>query len=205
MAARLKLEVFDDLPPRSEAPPPGNTSPLPPAFDLAEEKLQSYEQGYKAGWDDATTAHAEEQARISSDFARNLQELSFTYHEAKAQVLAALEPLLTEMVEKVLPKLATESLVEMVVEEVQGVAHTVADAQVELVISPENRAAMERLLEGEQSLPVKLIEEPSLPPGQVFLRFEEIEKQIDLEAVLTRCQEAVDGFFNQTNQEAANG
>jgi len=205
MAARLELEVFDDVPPRNEALPTENASPLPAAFDLAEEKLKSYEQGYKAGWDDATTAHAEEQARISSDFARNLQELSFTYHEARGQVLASLEPLLTEMVEKVLPKLATESLVEMVVEEVQGVAQRVADAQVELVISPENRPAMERLLEGEQSLPVKLIEEPSLPPGQVFLRFEDIEKQIDLEAVLTRCQEAVDGFFNQTHQEAANG
>ncbi len=191
MAARLKLEVFDEY-----DSSPANASALPQGIDLAEEKLQSYEQGYKAGWDDATTAHTKEQTRISADFARNLQDLSFTYHEAKAQVLGALEPLLTEMVEKVLPKLATENLVEMVVEEVQQVARTVAEAKVELVISPENRPAMERLLDGEQSLPVTLVEEPTIPAGQVFLRFEEMEKQIDLEAVLNRCKEAVDGFFN---------
>ncbi len=198
MTIPFNLEVFDDVVTRP-------ATPLQLNAISEEEKLQAYEQGYKAGWDDAAAAQAEDQTRISADFARNLQELSFTYHEAKGKVLNALEPLLSEMVSKVLPKLATENLVEMVVEEVQEIARNAANASVELVISPENRPALERLLEGQESLPITIVEEPSLGAGQVYLRFEDLEKKIDLEAVLTRCQQAIDGFFNQPEEDVAYG
>ena len=198
MSAPFQLEVFDSRVVTSAAR-------VQPSENFQEEKLQAYEQGYKAGWDDAATAQAEDQSHVAADFARNLQELSFTFHEAKGQVLRTLEPLLTEMVTKVLPKLATENLVEMVVEEVHAVAQAAAESSVELVIAPENRSALERLLEGETTLPITIVEEPSLGAGQVYLRFEDIEKQIDLEGLLTRCKQVVDGFFSQNKEEVSYG
>ena len=104
------------------------------------EKVASYEQGYQAGWDDATQAQAEDQTRIGAEFARNLQELSFTFHEARAHVMQAMEPLLTELVDTVLPSLVSETLGQRILEELQPLIEDGADSPVELVVSPASRA-----------------------------------------------------------------
>jgi hypothetical protein len=53
---------------------------------VEEAKVASFEQGYKAGWDDAVAAQSEDQTRIRADLARNLQSLSFTYQEARSHM-----------------------------------------------------------------------------------------------------------------------
>ena len=170
-----------------------------------EHRLEAYEQGYKAGWDDATAAQVEEQSRVAADFARNLQELSFTYHEARSQILNALKPLFTEMVSKVLPRLAQETLPQSIVEEVLSAASDRISAEFEIVISPANRPALERLLEGQTALDVNIVEEPTMAEGLAYIRFNETEKQIDLTSVLAGFSQLVEGFFTQQQKVAING
>ena len=170
-----------------------------------EHRLEAYEQGYKAGWDDAAAAQAEEQSRVSADFARNLQELSFTYHEARNQILNSLKPLFTEMVSKVLPKLVQETLPQSIVDEVLSAAAGQTEAEIEIVISPANRLALEQLLEGQTTLDVNIIEEPTMAEGLAYLRFSDSEKQIDLTSVLTGFSQLVEGFFAQQEKVAING
>jgi len=170
-----------------------------------EHRLEAYEQGYKAGWDDATAAQVEEQSRVAADFARNLQELSFTYHEARSQILNSLKPLFTEMVSKVLPRLAQETLPQSIVDEVLSAASDRTSAEFEIVISPANRPALERLLEGQTALDVNIVEEPTMAEGLAYIRFNETEKQIDLTSVLAGFSQLVEGFFTQQQKVAING
>ncbi|PHR00028.1 MAG: flagellar biosynthesis protein [Marinosulfonomonas sp.] len=172
---------------------------------LEEHRLEAFEQGYKAGWDDAAAAQSEEQSRVATDFARNLQELSFTYHQARGKILGSLEPLLKEMVSKVLPKLASDNLSQIIVDEVLAVSQTQTEAGIQIVISPSNRPALERLLEMQDSLDVTIIDEPSMAEGQAYLRFAQTENQIDLESVLSGFSQSVDGFFEQQEKVAING
>lgn len=173
---------------------------------LEEHRLEAFEQGYKAGWDDAAAAQSEDQARVAADFARNLQELSFTYHQARGQILGSLEPLLMEMVSKVLPKLASDSLPQTIVDEVLSIAQTQTDAGVQIVISPSNRPALEQLIEETQdTLNITIIEEPSMADGLAYLRFAETEKQIDLDSILTSFSQSVEGYFEQQEKVAVNG
>lgn len=172
---------------------------------LEEHRLEAFEQGYKAGWDDAAAAQSEEQSRVAADFARNLQELSFTYHQARGQILGSLEPLLKEMVSKVLPKLASDSLSQIIVDEVLAVSQTQTEAGIQIVISPSNRSALERLLETQDSLDITIIDEPSMAEGLAYLRFAQTENQIDLESVLSGFSQSVDGFFEQQEKVAING
>ena len=175
-----------------------------PETSFEEHRLEAYEQGYKAGWDDAVTAQAEDNTRISADFARNLQELSFTYHEAKGQVLGSLEPLLKEMVTKVLPKVAEKTLAHSIVSEVLEIAKSHADISIEIVTSPLNRPALEALLEGQSSLEISIVDEASMAHGLAYIRFGNTEKQIDFESVLSRYLSLVDGFFEQQKKVAGN-
>lgn len=170
-----------------------------------EHRLEAFEQGYKAGWDDAAAAQSADQARVAADFARNLQELSFTYHEARSQILGSLEPLLKEMVSKILPKLARETLSQTIVDEVISVAEVQTKAGIQVVISPANSAALEQLIETQENLDITIIEEPSMADGLAYLRFADTEKQVDLDSVLSSFAQSVEGYFEQQEKVAANG
>jgi len=172
---------------------------------LEEHRLEAFEQGYKAGWDDAAAAQSDDQGRIAADFARNLQELSFTYHQARGQILSSLEPLLKEMVSKVLPKLAYENLSQTIIDEVLSVAQTQTEAGIQIVISPSNRSALEQLVEAHDGLNITIIEEPSMADGLAYLRFADTEKHVDLDSVLARFSQFVDGYFEQQEKVTING
>lgn len=199
-AVRLKLEVFDSGYTRT-SPDEEQVS----AAALDEARTSSYETGYSAGWEDAVNAQATGQSRVAEEVARNLQALSFTYHESRSHVLRRLEPLLKDMVAKVLPEMARESLGHFVLEALRPVAAQMTDMPVILSLNPASRAAVEAHLAAETSLPVRIIEEPSLSEGQVFLRFDDQEKQIDLDGVILAIAGAVDSFFHFEQQEKAHG
>ncbi|WP_322867069.1 hypothetical protein U5922_013320 [Aquicoccus sp. G2-2] len=166
---------------------------------IEDEKLAAFECGYKAGWDDAAKAQSDDRQRVTSDFAGNLQELSFTYHEAFGQMTRAMKPLLTQMVETLLPDVARKSLAPRIAEELGKLAGEAGQVPVEIVAAPENAALLHTLIDAEQTLPLLLIEEPTLGEGQVFLRFGEAEQQIDYAGVLKGMTTAVEAFFDELN------
>jgi flagellar biosynthesis/type III secretory pathway protein FliH len=187
MPQPLRLEEFE--------------SPLEPAdaadagqLALEEVRLEAFESGYRAGWDDAMTAQAEEQGRLRADLARNLQALSFTYFEARAHVIRALAPLLREMAGRVMPAIARETLPALVAEALEGHAETAAARPMTLVVNPANRAAVEKAVT-DSPLPLTLIDEPSLGDGQVYLRFDETEERIDIDAALAAIASAVSDYL----------
>lgn len=195
----LKLEVFET------AERPASATVVMQGSDLEEAQLASYEQGYKAGWDDATGAIAGDQDQMRAEIARNLQTLSFTFHEARAHVLRALAPLLEEVTSRLLPEIAREALAGLVLDTLMPLAERMADAPVVIVLSPEARPAVEQLLEQTAGLPFTLKEEPSLGEGQVYLRLGETETLIDLDRATDEIATAVRGFFDLTLQERKHG
>jgi flagellar biosynthesis/type III secretory pathway protein FliH len=187
----LRLEVFE------VASEPARTTVVTDLSAMEEARLAAYEQGYTAGWDDAVAAQADNQALLGAEIAKNLQELSFTYQEARTHVLRAIEPLLAQMSERVLPDMARAALAPMIVETLRPLADALADT---LVINPAARPAVEAVLERAGSLPVTIETEPTLGEGQAHLRFGQAETRIDLDRAVTDIAAAVRGFFelNQT-------
>ena len=196
----LKLEVFDTEEKRSKV----QTIVLD-RVALEDEKLASYESGYKAGWEDAVNAQTEDQSRMRADLARNIQTLGFTYHEARTHILKAIEPLMLEIVGRLLPEIARETLAPFVLETLMPLAEGMADAPVTLVINAAARAPIEALLEQATGLPVTLIEEPSLAEGQVYIKLGSVEVQVDLDQATTDIANAVRDFFDLPGKDRPNG
>ena len=196
----LKLEVFE-----TETPGPGAKTVVLDSMLLEETKLASYDAGYSAGWEDAASAQSADQTRVRADLARNLQSLSFTFHEARTHVLRALEPLLAEMVGRFLPDLARETLAPLVLDVLMPLAEKMADAPVTLVLNPVARPAVEALLDQATGMPLTLVEEPSLSEGQVYLKLGETETQINLDRATAEITAAVRGFFELPEKESKNG
>lgn len=196
MARLLELESFEGTARASRAA-------VMDDGEVAEQKLQSYEKGYAAGWDDALLAQAADIARLRADLGRNLTEMTLSFQEARSHVLASLEPLLGEMVAKVLPMIARQSLAHFVLEQLTPVAEQLAGTGVEVRTAPQNVETIERLLAGEGALPVRVVADETLGEGQVFLRTGAHETVIDLDEVVTAIGSAVSAFFDIRRSEDA--
>lgn len=197
-----KLEVFE-----ADGRPTANDAVIVDASALEESRLQAYEQGYAAGWEDATKAREEDQTRVKADLARNIQGLGFTYHEARDHVLSAIGPLLQDLTERLLPDLAKQALAPVVAEALMPLVGKAADNPIELVMNPAARPAIESLLEQTSGLPLVLKEEPTLGEGQVYLRLggNGGETRIDLDRALAEIATAVRDFFGQIKTEKQHG
>lgn len=198
MSLPFRLETFDTGKAFSE------TVQIPLA-DLEEAKLAAFEKGYSAGWEDAVAAQEGEAAKLRADLGRNLQALSFSYHEARGHVLRTLEPLLRDMVAKVLPAVARESLGSVVLEQLLPIAESLADTPVMVVVSPESRETVEAMLRARAGFPMQFSEEPTLSDSQVYLRFGDIETRVDLDGVIAAIAEAMSAFFQLENEVNRNG
>lgn len=176
-----------------------------PMSDLTREelRLEAFEAGFKAGWDDAVKTQQEDTRRISADFAGNLRDLSFTYHEACTGLIEALRPVLSGMVDTVLPALARQSLGPRVVERLEELAREGLEQPFQIVTAPANLEALEGLLSDREDLPAVLRAEPSLGDGQVHIRFGATEHEIDLDSVLAEISAAMTGFLFKPQKESA--
>ena len=174
------------------------------AFAISEDVLEdahlaAFESGYQAGWDDASAAHAKNQNQTITDLSQNLQALSFTYHEAYTHVLAAIHPLLQQMVATVLPDLAQATLGIRIISEVGKMAASHANPDLELTVSSATRSQVEALLNEGLNMPVHLLDDDSLGSGEVFLKLGQEERKIDMTGLLASIDTAVNQFFN-TNE-----
>lgn len=183
----LTLETFTDDPPEAA------TEATATAADEA--RLAGFDAGYAAGWEDAATAHAEDKARTEAATTAALQTLGFTFQEARSHVLAALEPLLAEITAKLLPAIAQATLPALVVDTVLPLAEGLAEPPVTLRLHPDARAAVERLCVPALGLPVTLVEDPSLTPGDIRLTLDTAEARVNLDDTVAALTAAIADFF----------
>lgn len=195
MAMRSLLEDFSGHPGRGKSI---TVEELPD--DLEDRLLGSFENGYKAGWDDCIDANRKEQAHIAEGFGKNLQELSFTYHEVRGQVLRSMEPLLRELAETILPSAVHRTLGERIIEESLKMSEQHSEVPIEISIHPSNRPSLSALLSQDTSMPISIVEKDNLGEGQVFIRVGQIEEKIDTEEILGTLRSAVESFFNEEEE-----
>ena len=173
--------------------------------ELETAKLDSFETGYKAGWDDAMKSVSEEDNRISGEFARNLSDLSFTYHEAHSQVLRSIEPLLSDIIDKVLPEAMRATIGVQVADQLKEMARESGKHRVEIVTSTGDLSTVEGLLTQDFGFPIDVTSDETLAEGQVFLRMAEDERQIDINAVIEGLRQAVDTLIHENERSLKHG
>lgn len=196
----LKLEVFEspDLLLAGQAV-------VLEASAIEDVRLQAYETGYSAGWEDSVAAARDDQNRIGTELANNLQKLAFTFQEARSHVLRSVEPLVTRLTTQLLPEVAQEVLAPVVLDTLMPLIDTLADAPVRVVLNPASRPAVERLLSQAAGLPLIVEEEPTLGEGQVYLRFGDVEHHVDLDQAVADIARAVHDFFDFAEKESDHG
>ena len=168
---------------------------------IEEQKLDSFEKGYQAGWDDSAKAQKDSSKQISQDFAQSIQDLSFTYQEAYTGFVTEMKPLMRQIVDTVLPKIAMDTLGLRISEMLEQELATHGAQPVRLATAPNSARTLSSLLPEGQAMPLDIEEDDTLAEGQVHLRFgTQSEREIDLQEVLDGISTAVDAFFQETTQ-----
>lgn len=196
----LKLEVFEASSDRGRA-----QTVVLDSTAIEEARLTAYDSGYSAGWEDATAATEDEQSRIRSELANNLQQMAFTYQEASAHLRKSLQPLLIQLCTQLLPPLARQALAPVVLDTLTPLVGERTDVPVHLVLNPVARPAVEKILTQTAGLSLVIVEETTLGEGQVYLRLGEVEHRIDLDLAVARITGAVTDYFEFSEKDGANG
>lgn len=175
------------------------------AAELEAARLEGYDAGYRAGWDDAAAAHAADQDRIGEEFARNLRDLGFTYHEARAHVTAGVETVLRSFLHAFFPAFVAEAISAQVEEALAPHVDAAAGQPIRLRVSPADAPALRRLLVSVSTIPCVIEEEPSLASGQVYCAMGAREIEIDLAEVVTATETALDALNDINSRTLGHG
>lgn len=198
MPVPIRLEVFETL---ADA---GASQLLSPE-QIEEIRLNAYERGYNAGWDDAGNQREEEDRARRAEVERQLQQLAFTYHEVRGHLLKALRPVFDALLGTVVPAAARASAVPMATEQLLALAGSVSEAPVTLRVSPGTRAEFDAALDGLVLPPLKIVESEEIAPLQVAIAFEAQETQIDLAEVAEQLRGAIERFYLIQTEEVTHG
>lgn len=182
------------------------SGPQPRALTLHPARLQTLlatarAEGAAAGRAEAAKEIAAETARQQAALSSHLQELSFSYHEARCHLLHALVPLLQTVCTAVLPQLAQETLALSVAEALSEIIGDVLEPPVVLSLPPAALEPMRAMLAAIPSAPpLRLEPDPALGPASAALRFDDRHLLIDLDSVQAAVAHALHAFA-ETSKE----
>ena len=170
---------------------PGATEEEHPPALPEEERLAAFEKGYGEGYEDASRAAEEERRRVGAALAGRLEDLSFTYHEARVAVLREVRELMSAIGDGVLPGMGREgfgaALAEAVLAEVEGRAA----CAVAVSVAPDAVERVAPLMPEVQGFAVELRGDADLGEGQAVIGFPDGEREVDMAPLVERAQAAL--------------
>ncbi|MEM8728832.1 MAG: ABC transporter ATP-binding protein [Pseudomonadota bacterium] len=173
------------------------------SLELEEQRLAAFEKGYSAGWEDALAADMQSKARLSTALLQNIENASFSYHEAMAQMQTALTPVFEAMAEQLLPGLIRTGLAPHIVAAMQGIAQTALERPLVLSVPPGAEATIAPLLPETAGARVVVMEDQTLQDGQARLALETGGIEIDLRSLASEIQDALAAYVFELQTESS--
>ncbi|WP_298437049.1 hypothetical protein [uncultured Jannaschia sp.] len=163
---------------------------------LAEAAPGPFDEGYAAGWDDAVARLDEENGLLGARLQETLARLTESRAAAVDGLVAMLEPALRDIFDTFLPRAAQSAFLPILMQELTEVMAD-GDARPVLLVAPEEEPPLTRLIDqAELADRVTIRPEPALALSQAMIRWEGQERQVDLEAVLSDLDAALDTFLH---------
>jgi len=194
------LETFDGRD-RTAASAPDTVDTI----DVEKERSQSFDLGYASGWEDAQNSLTEAQQRVEAEFERNIQNLVFTYSEAVDCVRGELKSFIAVIIEGFLPEMVPDLTREHVRNELLKIADDLVEAPVEIVTAPDSKTLLEGLLDGEFGLKIRLVEDATLAPRQVYIRIAEREIEVNVAPVIEALRSQLQAISVSIQDRTING
>ncbi len=184
----------------------GMVTPVEPIETFSEEiveeaKLESFEKGYSAGWDDAVDAKDKETSRISTMLASSLEDLNFTYHEAQTQLIENLDPMFKVLTSVILPDTMAATFGHHIVDHLTDMAKDQMNEPMNVVVGGGEAASLRALIGDDFPVEVHVREDASFAEGQAQLRVGRSERELNSGALIDSIRDSVEAFSEQFKED----
>lgn len=143
---------------------------------------RTYQEGYDDGYNDARAAAEQAQTNLSDEFVQKVTDLTFTYAEARAALLAGLQPLFAALAEKIVPITIAEGFDQHLIAILQDAAAQAMPQQITLTVHPDQQAMASLALAGLDGGAIIAVD-PALPPNAVEVGVGQQTTQYDFDAL----------------------
>ncbi len=174
-----------------------------PSVDAAPSK--DWQAGHLAGMADGLAQAGAHQSALRDDVAQALIDITFTYAEARNQILASLGPLFQSVMDRILPEIAKEALLPHIVDRLIAAARADSGAPMRIAVHPAARAGLVASLPATPPLPLVIEVDAALGPGQVVLRHQQTETTLDLDGLVQGMRAILAALFDETERKIQNG
>ena len=174
-----------------------------PADHRESERLRAYDEGYATGWAEAQAdaRAAAEAAQAQGDALRaRIEELGFTFQEARAHVMQAVTPMLRAILEHGLPQVLHATLGARLEHEFALMIESYGDEPMTLHVAATDRAQIAASLDSTMGLPLEVATDVSLESGQMVLAAGPFEHEIDIAAFSAHLAEIL-GSIEHSNKD----
>ncbi len=186
MQAGMKLESFD----MAEVADPG---PNP-----------DYENGYAAGFADATTVAAAADERLRQDLVQALTDMTFTYREAQQDIMESLRGLITALIQSILPHCITESVTRQIVDLVLATQTATSSKTITVHVHPDQLCAVQGAT-AEIGEIVTVMTDASLTPNAAWIGQAGAETYLDMDQLLAEISAILTSLTDYDQRKIQNG
>lgn len=171
---------------------------------LEEQRLAAFEQGYAAGWEDAVQAQEQNRGRISTELAKSLEDMSFTYHEAITRMTLSLEPMFNSLMHTVLPETLERGHSTRLAEQLTDMAREQINEPMQIFVPEGQAAEVKEMLPEGMAETVQVIADPQIQPGQARLQVGISRREVDCSGLLTSIRAAFDAYVFEAKEALSN-
>lgn len=173
--------------------------------DREEDRLRAFEQGYSAGWEDATKALQESSAQGASQLAASISDASFTFQEAYSAVLRDIEPVISRMIALMLPEIARETLGQHLVAEIRKTFRESPASALTISVNEAQIEALSEALAANGLGAVRVQSNPGLDALQAIVGTEKSEREIDFGRLIEEFQQSLASLAANAGKELKHG
>lgn len=177
---------------------------LAPGVALETVRLEAFESGYQAGWEDAKSAFEQSKDILSNAALENIRDVSFTYQEALGAVTSGLEPLLHEICNQILPEISRNAIAGYVVEVLKDATAETDFGTIVVSAHPSQVQVLETYLTGQIQVPFEIKQVNELAEDQVIFALNAKEFEINLAEARQKIRNTFADFLHQHKGAAIN-
>lgn len=161
---------------------------------LEEQRLEAFERGYGAGWEDATAAQERGRDQLGAELTAALSDLSFTYQEALTRMMLSLEPMFDSLARTVLPDILDQGFAARLTGQLTEMAQGQIGQPMQLLVPAGTGDQIQAMLPQDLTPAVKVIEDASMQPGQARIQVGIARREVDCGALMASITGAFDAY-----------
>lgn len=173
---------------------------------LADDDSQSsgFNEGYQQGFDAGCAAAAADQAALSAALVQSINDINFTYAEARAQVLQSLGPLFETLIAQVLPHCVENGFADQLVGALAQGAAIDTNGAICIHVHPDQQDAVEAAT-ADLPTEIDVLADPALGLHAAWIKRDATETKLDLDRMLVQITEVLCAIANPENRITSHG